>query len=207
MAGTFGPMKMALTEESLPDPPETLSSDDVLLRFVRVVPGEASGGLVPFYHFQILTADGLVVAEQTWSKLATLNLVTRQKLPPSEALSRVCTRVVQGLKCRKSLILLTCQGVKGLRGGEGGGPFQAAIISQSSFSRLSVASRKRRIPMPKPIQAYSKHSRNSKLFADNKVCASPGRPLFPFYSIPQTAASRSTAVNDIHRHQTRVIRG
>ena len=54
-------MTMALTGESLPDPPETLSSGDVSLRFVGVVPAEASRGLVPFYHFRILAADGLDV--------------------------------------------------------------------------------------------------------------------------------------------------
>src|SRR5437879_6273019 len=51
------------------------------------------------------------------------------------SLSRVCTRVVQGfvqgLKCRKRLILLACQGVKGPRGGEGGMPLQAAKRSPS----------------------------------------------------------------------------
>ncbi len=51
-------MTKVRTEGSLPDPPAALSSGDVLLRFVRVVPSEASRGLVPFYHFQILAAAG-----------------------------------------------------------------------------------------------------------------------------------------------------
>src|SRR6266568_633793 len=46
------------TEEDLPVPPETLSSADVLLRFVKVVPGEPSKGFVPFYHFRIMTVGG-----------------------------------------------------------------------------------------------------------------------------------------------------
>ena len=54
-------MTTVRTEESLPNPPETLSSGEVSLRFVRVVPGETSRGFVPFYHFRILAADGLDV--------------------------------------------------------------------------------------------------------------------------------------------------
>ncbi|HTV61336.1 MAG TPA: GNAT family N-acetyltransferase [Verrucomicrobiae bacterium] len=42
-------------------PPETLSSGNVTLRFVKVVPGEPSRGLVPYYHFRILIADGTEV--------------------------------------------------------------------------------------------------------------------------------------------------
>jgi predicted acetyltransferase len=51
-------MTTAHTEESLPVPPETLSAGEVLLRFVRIVPGERSRGFVPYYHFRILAADG-----------------------------------------------------------------------------------------------------------------------------------------------------
>jgi predicted acetyltransferase len=51
-------MTKARAEESLLNPPETLSSGDVLLRFVRVMPGEPSRGFVPFYNFRILAADG-----------------------------------------------------------------------------------------------------------------------------------------------------
>jgi hypothetical protein len=53
-----GFMTAPMTEESLPVPPESLSSGEVSLRFVRVVPGEPSRGFVPYYHFRILTADG-----------------------------------------------------------------------------------------------------------------------------------------------------
>jgi predicted acetyltransferase len=51
-------MTLLSTKESLPLPPETLSSGEVLLRFAKIVPGEPSRGFVPFYHFRILTADG-----------------------------------------------------------------------------------------------------------------------------------------------------
>jgi predicted acetyltransferase len=44
--------------ETLPTPPDTLSSGEVTLRFVEVVPGGASRGFVPYYHFRILAADG-----------------------------------------------------------------------------------------------------------------------------------------------------
>jgi predicted acetyltransferase len=50
---TFSP-----TGEDLPAPPLTLAAGEVSLRFVRVVPGEPARGLVPFYHFRILAADG-----------------------------------------------------------------------------------------------------------------------------------------------------
>jgi predicted acetyltransferase len=46
------------TEELLPIPSGTLTSGEVALRFVRVVPGESSRGFVPYYHFRILLADG-----------------------------------------------------------------------------------------------------------------------------------------------------
>ncbi len=55
---SFGLVTALLTNELLPVPPETLSSGEITLRFVRVVPGEPSRGFVPYYHFRILTADG-----------------------------------------------------------------------------------------------------------------------------------------------------
>jgi tagatose 1,6-diphosphate aldolase len=48
----------ALTDEPPLVPPETLSSGEVTLQFVRVVPGEPSRGFVPYYHFRSLAADG-----------------------------------------------------------------------------------------------------------------------------------------------------
>ena len=51
-------MTTPMTEESLPVPPESLSSGEISLRFVRVVPGEPARGSVPYYHFRILAADG-----------------------------------------------------------------------------------------------------------------------------------------------------
>ena len=49
---------MFSTAEPLPVPPENLSFDRVRLQFARIVPGNASRGLVPYYHFRILIADG-----------------------------------------------------------------------------------------------------------------------------------------------------
>ncbi|HVR34584.1 MAG TPA: GNAT family N-acetyltransferase [Methylomirabilota bacterium] len=57
----FNRMTMAFAERSLPNPTGTLSSGEVTLRFVRVVPGELSRGFVPYYHFRILTAEGLEI--------------------------------------------------------------------------------------------------------------------------------------------------
>ena len=54
-------MTAPLTDGSLPVPPETLSAGDLTLQFVRVVPGEASRGFVPYYHFRILAAGGVQV--------------------------------------------------------------------------------------------------------------------------------------------------
>ncbi len=42
----------------LPPAPDVLSSGDITLRFVRVVPGDPTCGFVPFYHFRIVTRDG-----------------------------------------------------------------------------------------------------------------------------------------------------
>jgi predicted acetyltransferase len=53
------PMSTPLTEDLLPAPPEALSFDQIVLRFARVVPGEASRGFVPYFHFRILTGDGI----------------------------------------------------------------------------------------------------------------------------------------------------
>lgn len=44
--------------ENLPPPPDHLAFGQVTLRFVRVVPGDPSRGLVPAYHFRILIKDG-----------------------------------------------------------------------------------------------------------------------------------------------------
>ena len=45
-------------ESALPVPPANLAYGLVSLRFVKVVPGEPSRGLVYYYHFQILSTDG-----------------------------------------------------------------------------------------------------------------------------------------------------
>ncbi|MGH7953138.1 MAG: GNAT family N-acetyltransferase [Limisphaerales bacterium] len=42
----------------LPVPPESLFFGEVTLLFIRVVPGDDSRGLVPYYHFRIIAADG-----------------------------------------------------------------------------------------------------------------------------------------------------
>ncbi len=42
----------------LPPAPETLSSGNVTLRFVRIMPGDTSRGFVPWYHLRIVTPDG-----------------------------------------------------------------------------------------------------------------------------------------------------
>ena len=56
-------MPAPFTQKKLPVPSESLSSDDVLLRFVRIVSGEPAKGFVPFYHFRIMTVDGADVGQ------------------------------------------------------------------------------------------------------------------------------------------------
>jgi predicted acetyltransferase len=51
-------MPTPLTKDRFPVPPETLASGEVVLRFVKVVPGEPARGVVPYYHFRILLAGG-----------------------------------------------------------------------------------------------------------------------------------------------------
>ena len=51
-------MTTSPTIERFPTPPDTLSSGEVRLRFVRVVPGDPSRDFVPAYHFRILLSDG-----------------------------------------------------------------------------------------------------------------------------------------------------
>jgi predicted acetyltransferase len=46
---------MPVTFYSMPQPPANLFFDRVTLRFLGVVPGDEARGLVPFYHFRILT--------------------------------------------------------------------------------------------------------------------------------------------------------
>lgn len=43
--------------EGLPEPPEVLSFEPVTLRFAKTVPGRASLGLVPYFHYRVLV-DG-----------------------------------------------------------------------------------------------------------------------------------------------------
>ncbi|HEY1660853.1 MAG TPA: GNAT family N-acetyltransferase [Verrucomicrobiae bacterium] len=45
-------------KDSLPAPGESFSFGEVTLRFVRIVPGDDSRSLVPYYHFQIIATDG-----------------------------------------------------------------------------------------------------------------------------------------------------
>ena len=54
-------MTITPTDQSLPNPPGALSHGGVLLRFVKVIPGEPSRGLVPYYHFRIIATDGVEV--------------------------------------------------------------------------------------------------------------------------------------------------
>ena len=42
----------------LPNPPTTLCADEVRLRFIEIVPADPTRGLVPYYHFRIVTQDG-----------------------------------------------------------------------------------------------------------------------------------------------------
>lgn len=50
-------MTIGHAELPLPVPPGALSYDGICLRFIKVVPGEPSRGLVPYYHFRILGGD------------------------------------------------------------------------------------------------------------------------------------------------------
>ena len=50
-------MTALATIKTFPIPPNDLCFDQIRLRFVRVVPGNVTRGLLPFYHFRILTAD------------------------------------------------------------------------------------------------------------------------------------------------------
>jgi predicted acetyltransferase len=40
--------------QPFPDPPERMSFQDIRLEFLRIVTGDPSQGLVPYYHFRIL---------------------------------------------------------------------------------------------------------------------------------------------------------
>ena len=44
--------------DTLPDPPTILEDEDVIVRFVRMTPGNLSRGFVPGYHFAICLRDG-----------------------------------------------------------------------------------------------------------------------------------------------------
>jgi len=46
-------------EVALPVPPETLSHGEVMLRFSRIVFGDAARGLVPYFHYRILIPVGM----------------------------------------------------------------------------------------------------------------------------------------------------
>ena len=54
-------MDAAPKSNSLPVPPASLSSGEVVLRFIRVVAEVPSRGFVPYFHFRILVRDGLDV--------------------------------------------------------------------------------------------------------------------------------------------------
>jgi len=43
---------------TLPDPPRDLAHGDVTLELARIVAGNRRKGLVPYYHFRVLLADG-----------------------------------------------------------------------------------------------------------------------------------------------------
>jgi tagatose 1,6-diphosphate aldolase len=50
--------QISIVGDGLPIPPESLSSGEVTLRFVKIVAGEPARGLVPAYHFRLLTMSG-----------------------------------------------------------------------------------------------------------------------------------------------------
>jgi predicted acetyltransferase len=43
--------------ENFPNPPDTLSFEDVRLHFVRIIPGDPARDFVPAYHFRIFITD------------------------------------------------------------------------------------------------------------------------------------------------------
>ena len=47
--------------QRLPDPPAALSFGEITLRFAEVVAGDPARGLVPYYHFRMVTPDGAEV--------------------------------------------------------------------------------------------------------------------------------------------------
>lgn len=47
--------------QRLPDPPATLSFGEITLRFAELVLGDPARGLVPYYHFRMVTPDGAEV--------------------------------------------------------------------------------------------------------------------------------------------------
>jgi predicted acetyltransferase len=49
--------------QPFPAPPDNLASGDVRLRFIQVVPGDASRGLVPSYQFGILMGGAMDVGK------------------------------------------------------------------------------------------------------------------------------------------------
>jgi len=51
-------MGASLKGDTLPVPPEGLSSGEIVLRFTRVVAGVPSRGFVPYFHFRIVARDG-----------------------------------------------------------------------------------------------------------------------------------------------------
>ncbi len=54
-------MSSASTDRPLPMPPDALSHGGISLRFAKIVPGEPSHGIVPYYHFRIIASDGVDV--------------------------------------------------------------------------------------------------------------------------------------------------
>ena len=121
-----------------------------------------------------------------------LRFVARSaNLSPVVTLSRVCQGsvqgFVQGLKCRKPLILLICQGVKGLRGGEGGVPAVAAKRSppgRSSLSQISTFSHL--------LPRFSTSLRRWNPTRRRRQNNSPSQPFAQFCTILHSASNART---------------
>ena len=51
--GVVRRIAMSVLESPLPKPPEYLEHDSISLRFSKVIPGDATRGFVPYYHYRI----------------------------------------------------------------------------------------------------------------------------------------------------------
>jgi len=104
-------------DPQLPAPPSDLASGAVTLRLDRVVPSDPSRGYVPYYHFQILTAEGTDVGHINFRVGSTdhvrlyaghIGFMVHEQFRGHGYARQACEAISPLVRAVSSTVLITC---------------------------------------------------------------------------------------------------